>query len=301
MTVARLNAIMQKLCLAFCAGVAFQVPAAAQTVPNDGGSIILSKTYDTVVTGNGVGDYQWNFPQWDPSQGKLAAVRIQAQAAVRYGYTLRNVADSTSDVYTIIVGRKNTISSPALATAYDSVDNDMVDSFSLDHGKYQWKDQDLLQNNYNYKDSITDNIEAFKGTGKVLLNYSPMTWSNVHSENNTSYHYDAAFRDSTVLSVTYFYKGENSVSQTDHPAGNKPTLYPNPAQDYIQLTFNNLTGSDWQVDILAADGHIVQSNRYNNVTQARVNFTSKLAAGAYFTRVTDVRTSQHYTITFAVL
>jgi hypothetical protein len=248
-----------------------------------------------------VGDYQWSFSQWDPSQGKLVAVRIQAQAAVRYGYTLRNVTDSASDVYTITVGRKNIISSPAMATAYDSVNNDMVDSFSLDHGKYQWKDQDLLHNNYSYKDSITENVEAFKGTGKILLNYSPMTWSNVHSENNTSYHYDAAFRDSTVLSVTYFYKGGNSASQIDQPVEIKPTLYPNPAQDYIQLTFNNPAGSDWQVDILAADGHIVQSNRYNNVSLARVNFTSKLAAGAYFARVTDIRTAQHYTITFAVL
>ena len=115
MTVARPYAILQKLCLAFCAGVIFQVSAAAQTVPSDGGSIILSKTYDTVVTGNGVGDYQWSFSQWDPSQGKLVAVRIQAQAAVRYGYTLRNVTDSASDVYTITVGRKNIISSPAMA------------------------------------------------------------------------------------------------------------------------------------------------------------------------------------------
>lgn len=298
--------LMQKACLALFAGVTLSFSSVGQSVPNDRASIPLSKTYDTLVTGNGVGDYQWNFSQWDPSQGKLVAVRIQAQASVHYGYTLRNVADSSSDVYTITLGRQNTISSPVLATAYDSVDNDTVGSFTLEHGKYQWKDPGLLHNSYSYKDSITDNIESFKGTGKVLLSYSPVTWSNVHSDNNTSYHYDATFRDSTLLSVTYFYKADRKpdtvIRSADHPINNnKPTLYPNPAQDYIQLTFNNLTGSDWQVDILAADGHIVQSNRYSNATQARVNFTGKLAAGAYFARVTDVRTSQHYTITFAVI
>lgn len=268
--------------------------------------MLLSKTYDTLVTGNGVGDYQLSFSQWDPNQGNLVAVRIQAQASVHYGYTLRNVADSSSDVYTITVGRQNTISGPALPTVHDSVDKDIVDSFSLEHGKWQWKDPVLLNNNYNYKDSITDNIGSFRGTGKILLNYSPMTWSTVNSTNNTSYHYNATFKDSTLLSVTYFYtaaKRSDSVIQlkTPRPANDKLTLYPNPAQDYIQLTFNDLAGSDWQVDLLAADGHIVQSNRFNNATQARVNFTSKLAAGAYFARVTDIRTSQHYTVTFTVL
>ncbi|MBN9383798.1 MAG: T9SS type A sorting domain-containing protein [Chitinophagaceae bacterium] len=263
----------------------------------------MSKTYDTLVTGNGVGDHQLNFAQWDPSQGDLVAVRIQAQASVRYGYTLRNVADSLSDTYTITVGRQNTISSPTLTTAHDSVDKDIVDSFSLEHGKWQWKDPALLTNNYNYKDSITDNIESFKGTGRFLLNYSPMTWSTVNSTNNTSYHYDATFKDSTLLSVTYFYTLTKSVAQpkTTRPGNDKLTLYPNPAQDYIQLTFNTLTGSNWQVDILAADGHNIQSNRFNNATQARVNFTTKLAAGAYFARVTDICTSQHYTVTFTVL
>lgn len=308
MTVARLKSSMQKVCLALSAGVILQLSAAGQSAPSDGVSTLQSKTYDTLITGNGVGDYQLSFSQWDPGLGNLVAVRIQAQASVRYGYNLRNVADSSSDVYTITVGRQNTISGPALATAHDSIDKDIVDSFSLEHGKWQWKDPVLLNNNYNYKDSITDNIEPFKGTGKVLLNYSPMTWSTVNSTNNTSYHYDATFKDSTLLSVTYFYapaKTDNvaqlKTAVTVRPVNDKIILYPNPAQDYIQLTFNNLTGSDWQVDIMAADGHIVQSNRYSNVTQARVNFTNKLAAGAYFARITDIRTSQQNTITFAVL
>jgi archaellin len=304
---ARLKPYMQKVCLAFFAGVVLHFSSAGQSVPTDRESTLLSKTYDTVVTGNGVGDYKLSFSQWDPSLGNLVAVRIQAQASVQYGYNLRNVTDSTSDVYTITVGRQNTISSPVLHTAFDSVDKDIVDSFSLEHGKWQWKDLALLNNNYNYKDSITDNIQPFKGTGKILLNYSPMTWSTVNSANNTSYHYDATFKDSTLLSLTYFYtaakKPESAIQlkTADRPINDKLTLYPNPAQDYIQLSFNNLAGSDWQVDILAADGHVVQSNRYSNVTQARVDFTNKLAAGAYFARVTDIRTSQHYTITFAIM
>jgi hypothetical protein len=306
MTVARIKPYMQKACLAIFAGVILSFSSSGQSVPNDRESTLQSKTYDTLITGSGVGDYQLSFSQWDPSLGKLVAVRIQAQASVRYGYNLRNVTDSSSDVYTITVGRQNTISGPALPTAHDSVDKDIVDSFSLEHGKWQSKEPVLLNNNYNYKDSITENIEAFKGTGKVLLNYSPMTWSTVNSTNNTSYHYDATFRDSTVLSVTYIYepaKTDNvaQLKTADRPVNDKIILYPNPAQDYIQLTFNNLTGSDWQVDILAADGHTVQSNRYSNVTQARVNFTNKLAAGAYFARITDIRTSQQNTITFAVL
>jgi len=300
---------MQKVCLAFCAGVILQFSSSGQSVPNEGDKALLSRTYDTLITGNGVGDYQLSFSQWDPGQGTLVAVRVKAQASVRYGYTLRNVAADSSDVYTITLGRQNTISSPALPASYDSVDNDTIDSFALDHGKWQWKDPSLLHNNYNYKDSITDNIEAFKGTGRIPFRYSPMTWSNVRSVNNSNYHYNATFQDSTLLSLTYFYtaaKTPDSVAQlkTTPPVSDKQdqvTAYPNPARDYIQLTFNDLTGSDWQVDLLAADGHIVQSNRYSNATQARVNFTSKLASGVYFARVTNIRTSQHFTTTFAVL
>ena len=77
------------------------------------------------------------------------------------------------------------------------------------------------------------------------------------------------------------------------------SIYPNPPSDFVQLTFP-VTSQGWQVDILAADGSLVQRNLYSNSNQARVNFARKLAAGAYFVRATDSRTATSYVASFVI-
>jgi hypothetical protein len=75
------------------------------------------------------------------------------------------------------------------------------------------------------------------------------------------------------------------------------SLYPNPPSDFINLNLP-LTGSSWQVDILSAEGSLMQRNYYTNANVARVNFTRKLPAGTYFARATDTHTTKSYTRSF---
>lgn len=79
----------------------------------------------------------------------------------------------------------------------------------------------------------------------------------------------------------------------------KFSLYPNPPSDFINLTFPG-DNQDWQVDILTADGSQVQLNYYRNSNAVRVNFTRRLAAGAYFVRATSPQTGKYYTGSFIV-
>jgi hypothetical protein len=77
-------------------------------------------------------------------------------------------------------------------------------------------------------------------------------------------------------------------------------IYPNPPTDFINVVFPPTGGGGWQVDILAADGARVQRDVFFNAATARVNFHRKLAAGTYFLRATDVKTSQSQTKSFIV-
>lgn len=81
--------------------------------------------------------------------------------------------------------------------------------------------------------------------------------------------------------------------------GSTFSIYPNPPSDYINLTIPG-NNQDWQVNIFAANGSLVQSNYYRNSNTARVNFVRRLAAGAYFVRATNPQTSKHYTGSFVV-
>lgn len=75
--------------------------------------------------------------------------------------------------------------------------------------------------------------------------------------------------------------------------------YPNPAVDYISL---NIPGSPqpWQVDIIAADGRLVQRNRISNTATPRIAFTHALPAGTYFVRAVSQKPAQGYARSFVV-
>ncbi len=83
------------------------------------------------------------------------------------------------------------------------------------------------------------------------------------------------------------------------PVKNGFYLYPNPTIDFITI---NIPGGlqPWQVEIIAADGRVVQRNRFSNTNTPRIIFTHKLAAGTYFVRAVSPVSNGHYTRSFVV-
>jgi hypothetical protein len=84
------------------------------------------------------------------------------------------------------------------------------------------------------------------------------------------------------------------------PVKNSFYCYPNPAVDFISLNIPGGTTQPWQVDIIAADGRLVQRNRCNNTNTPRIVFTHKLPAGTYFVRVVSSGSGQRYTRSFVI-
>jgi hypothetical protein len=389
----RNRSLRQKMALTLFTGMILYFSSAGQAGSGSAeNQPLLSRVYDTLITGNGYGNYKLSFSQWDPGLGELVAVRIKAQVTVQYGFTLRNV-DSLPDTYTVTVGRKDTIGSEAMAKPYNHITTDSVGSFLLDTVGQESKAPYALLNRYDNTDSITDQLASFAGRGKVVFSFSPVTWSNVVSSNNSSYNYNATMRDTTRFSLTYIYKRALPVASLTHftatrkeagniqlgwtilnetegrqyeieagrdgqsfdrsgsvissePAGGTADyqntyilppgstgdyyfrvrvidsggtitysdirkltvdgeltglkVFPNPATDFIQLAFGGRVSGNWQVEILAADGHPLQSNMYLDTKSARVNFYRKLPPGVYFVRATDSRTSRRYAGKFVV-
>jgi len=77
-------------------------------------------------------------------------------------------------------------------------------------------------------------------------------------------------------------------------------LFPNPARDFIRLDFPDQQAGDWQVDIIGADGRVVQRNFFSHASLALVNFYQKLPAGVYFVVAMDRSTRRRYHGTFVV-
>jgi|GEM_PF-957685 len=77
------------------------------------------------------------------------------------------------------------------------------------------------------------------------------------------------------------------------------SIYPNPPSDFINLSIPGDT-QDWQVDIFAADGSLVQRNYYPGQNSIRVNFVRRLSAGSYFVRASNPQSGKHYTSSFVI-
>jgi hypothetical protein len=78
-------------------------------------------------------------------------------------------------------------------------------------------------------------------------------------------------------------------------------VYPNPAADFINLVPDLPGTTDWQVDIFAADGNLVQRSAYIQTHTMLINFSNKLSAGTYFIRALDLRGQRTISATFIVL
>jgi hypothetical protein len=123
---------------------------------------------------------------------------------------------------------------------------------------------------------------------------------------NANYNYDYAI-PSSATGKLYFrlrqVEADGTTTWSDIRTinldgdGQAFSIYPNPPSDFINLTLPG-GNQDWQVDIVAADGRMVQRNYYPNSNAARVNFIRRLAAGAYFVRVMNPQTGKHYSGSF---
>ena len=77
------------------------------------------------------------------------------------------------------------------------------------------------------------------------------------------------------------------------------SIYPNPPSTFISLTFPG-DSRNWEVQIFAANGNLVQQNYFSNTNLATVNFNNKMAAGAYFVRAINPQSTDHYAGSFLI-
>lgn len=85
--------------------------------------------------------------------------------------------------------------------------------------------------------------------------------------------------------------------------GNGPnstfSIYPNPPNDYINLSIPG-DNQDWQIEIVAADGSLVQRNFFRSSNAVKVTFVRRLAAGTYFVRAVNPQTGKSYSGSFLI-
>jgi hypothetical protein len=77
------------------------------------------------------------------------------------------------------------------------------------------------------------------------------------------------------------------------------SIYPNPPQDFINLILPGDNRS-WQIDLVSADGSLIQRNYYYNNSNPRINFNRKLTSGAYFVRATNLQSGGQHTGSFII-
>jgi hypothetical protein len=378
------NSYPGKVMLILCMGVLLRREGAAQCVNNLG-----TRAYDTALTGIGYGYYTIRVPQWSPDSGQLVSVKVSVLVSVQYGYTLKNV-DVNPSIYTLSVGREDYISSPAMLHPYDNDMEQKIGVVPLAAGASMTQGLFPFMNDYVNSDSITDNVTPFLGTDSISFTYSPITWSDLHTNNNSSYAYHATVQDAMKFSVSYLYcksgiilatdltrftavlsapatvqlswssaaeadgrryavqrsqdgqhfttvgtlsatgsagalqgnRGVGDYRYTDYlpaavgdnwyyrlriddPGGlrysevrvvtrgdgtDRVRLYPNPAADFINVVTGS--GMGGQIEILGADGSLVQRSVYWQSGVIRVDFQRRLSAGTYFVRIADL-SGQH--------
>ena len=80
----------------------------------------------------------------------------------------------------------------------------------------------------------------------------------------------------------------------------QPILYPNPSDQFINIVFNQPGNGDWQIDLFAANGSILERKNFINVNTAHIDFQQILASGVYFARLTNLQTQKNQVLSFLV-
>jgi hypothetical protein len=192
-------------CFCLCLGLILDTIAITPSRAQCGGTL-PTRSYDTVITGPGFGNYTFSFPRWNADSGTLMSVKINAIVSLKYGFTLRN-ADVVPSIYSVTAGREDQISSPAMAVPYDNIAQQSVGVFSLAPGNQVTQAPFSFLNNYNNSDSIVGAMSNFIGSGNLSFAYSPITYTDVHANNNASYSFSATAQDTVHFILTYTYCG----------------------------------------------------------------------------------------------
>ncbi|HVS96433.1 MAG TPA: T9SS type A sorting domain-containing protein [Puia sp.] len=80
-----------------------------------------------------------------------------------------------------------------------------------------------------------------------------------------------------------------------------PVLYPNPSDTYVNVNTGGGVATDWEADVMASNGTVVQRNSFQQTTLLNIPFNTRLASGEYFLRLTDLKRGQTYTRSFVVV
>jgi hypothetical protein len=148
-------------------------------------------------------------------------------------------------------------------------------------------------NSSNFQDIAAIPASADRSTAQY--HYPDELPQNSGNAANESWYYRLQIQDATGQ-VTYSQIRVVNLFTTT----NTVQVYPNPATDFINLAPDQRATSDWQVDILSAAGTLVQREVFMQSRLMTVNFHSRMAAGTYFVRATDLRGQQTITSTFIV-
>jgi hypothetical protein len=72
-------------------------------------------------------------------------------------------------------------------------------------------------------------------------------------------------------------------------------VYPNPAVNYFTIDFPKGVKTNWRVDVISANGQLVQSNRILNADFGRIDLNRSVNKGFYMIRVTNEQTHEQVT------
>lgn len=131
---------------------------------------------------------------------------------------------------------------------------------------------------YSYTDNLDDSI-----SGKVYYRLQ------IHDQAKQTY---SSIQEVNVAS--------SSSSSSAVAAGTGLRVFPNPATSYINVQTGQAP-NDWQVDIIAASGAVVQRTQAMASSTIYVPFTAKLAAGTYFVRLTGLHGQQPVMAPFVII
>lgn len=77
-------------------------------------------------------------------------------------------------------------------------------------------------------------------------------------------------------------------------------VYPNPAADFINIDPGQVEAGNWQVDLLSANGSLIQRETFPQTRTMHLSFRTKMSAGTYFVRALDLRGQKSFTSSFIV-
>jgi hypothetical protein len=78
------------------------------------------------------------------------------------------------------------------------------------------------------------------------------------------------------------------------------SIYPNPATDHTTVNTGGVI-DDWQVDVLSANGDLIQRTTFLQSAVLAISFRTHLAPGTYFLRILDLHTSKNYTLPIVLM